>query len=113
MSFCCLGSSAIRVPTPDVSIVGLVAEVERETTAEQINQAFRKAADGPMKGILDVCDEPLVSIDFQGNPFSSIVDAQNTKVLEGTLVKVLSWYDNEWGYANRVVDLAALVSSHL
>ncbi len=108
-----LDGIAIRVPTPDVSIVDLVAEVERETTAEQINQAFRKAADGPMKGILDVCDEPLVSIDFQGNPFSSIVDAQNTKVLEGTLVKVLSWYDNEWGYANRVVDLTALVSSHL
>ena len=108
-----LDGIAIRVPTPDVSIVDLVAEVERETTAEQINQAFRKAADGPMKGILDVCDEPLVSIDFQGNPFSSIVDAQNTKVLKGTLVKVLSWYDNEWGYANRVVDLTALVSSHL
>jgi len=108
-----LDGIAIRVPTPDVSIVDLVAEVERETTAEQINQAFRKAADGPMKGILDVCDEPLVSIDFQGNPFSSIVDAQNTKVLDGTLVKVLSWYDNEWGYANRVVDLTALVSSHL
>ncbi len=108
-----LDGIAIRVPTPDVSIVDLVAEVERETTAEQINQAFRKAADGPMKGILDVCDEPLVSIDFLGNPFSSIVDAQNTKVLEGTLVKVLSWYDNEWGYANRVVDLTALVSSHL
>ncbi len=108
-----LDGIAIRVPTPDVSIVDLVAEVERETTAEQINQAFRKAAEGPMKGILDVCDEPLVSIDFQGNPFSSIVDAQNTKVLEGTLVKVLSWYDNEWGYANRVVDLTALVSSHL
>ena len=66
-----------------------------------------------MRGILDVCDEPLVSIDFQGNAFSSIVDAANTKVLEGTLVKVLSWYDNEWGYANRVVDLAALIASRL
>ena len=105
-----LDGIAIRVPTPDVSIVDLVAEVERETTAEQVNQAFRKAGDGPMRGILDVCDEPLVSIDFQGNPFSSIVDAANTKVLQGTLVKVLSWYDNEWGYANRVVDLAALIA---
>jgi glyceraldehyde 3-phosphate dehydrogenase len=89
-----LDGIAIRVPTPDVSVVDLVAEVERETTAEQINQAFRKAA-----------------IDFQGNSFSSIVDGPNTKVLEGTLVKVLSWYDNEWGYANRVVDLAALIAS--
>ena len=108
-----LDGIAIRVPTPDVSIVDLVAEVERETTAEQINQAFRKAGDGPMKGILDVCDEPLVSIDFRGSSFSSIVDGPNTKVLEGTLVKVLSWYDNEWGYANRVVDLAALIASRL
>ncbi|MBW2414566.1 MAG: type I glyceraldehyde-3-phosphate dehydrogenase [Deltaproteobacteria bacterium] len=108
-----LDGIAIRVPTADVSVVDLVAELERETTGEQINQAFRKAADGPMRGILDVCDEPLVSIDFKGNPFSSIVDAANTKVLEGTLVKVLSWYDNEWGYANRVVDLAALIASRL
>jgi glyceraldehyde 3-phosphate dehydrogenase len=108
-----LDGIAIRVPTPDVSVVDLVAEVERETTSEQINQAFRKAAEGPMKGILDVCDEPLVSIDFKGNSFSSIVDGPNTKVLEGTLVKVLSWYDNEWGYANRVVDLAALLASRL
>ncbi len=108
-----LDGIAIRVPTPDVSVVDLVAEIDRAASADEINQAFRKAAAGPMKGILDVCDEPLVSIDFQGNTHSSIVDSANTKVLEGTLVKVLSWYDNEWGYANRVVDLAKLIASRL
>ncbi len=108
-----LDGIAIRVPTADVSVVDLVAELEQDTTAEQINEAFKKAAEGPMKGILDITHEPLVSIDFQGNPHSSIVDGQNTKVLGGNLVKVLSWYDNEWGYANRVVDLASLVASKL
>lgn len=108
-----LDGIAIRVPTPDVSVVDLVAEVERPTTAEQVNEAFKKAAAGPMRGILQVCEAPLVSIDFRGNPSSSIVDAENTKVLEGTLVKVLSWYDNEWGYATRVADLVQLVASKL
>ncbi|MCP4007344.1 MAG: type I glyceraldehyde-3-phosphate dehydrogenase [bacterium] len=108
-----LDGISIRVPTADVSVVDLVAEIDRSATAEQINEAFQKAADGPMKGILDVSNEPLVSIDFQGNPHSSIVDGLNTKVLEGNLVKVLSWYDNEWGYANRVVDLARMVASKL
>jgi len=108
-----LDGIAIRVPTPDVSLVDLVAELERNATAEQINEAFAKAAEGPMKGILAITKEPLVSIDFLDDPHSSIVDAQNTKVLGGNLVKVLAWYDNEWGYAKRVVDLARLVASKL
>ena len=108
-----LDGIAIRVPTSDVSVVDLVAEVERETTGDQINEAFRKAAEGPMKGVLAVCDEPLVSIDFLGNPHSSIVDAANTKVLGGNLVKVLAWYDNEWGYASRLVDVAEMIASKL
>ncbi len=108
-----LDGIAIRVPTPDVSVVDLVAELDREADGEQVNAALRKAASGPMRGILEVCDEPLVSIDFLGNPHSSIVDAANTKVLGGNLVKVLSWYDNEWGYANRVTELAALVAASL
>jgi glyceraldehyde 3-phosphate dehydrogenase len=108
-----LDGIAIRVPTPDVSVVDLVAEIDRKATAEQINDAFRSAAAGPLKGILEVCDEPLVSIDFHGNTHSSIVDAPNTKVLDGSLVKVLAWYDNEWGYANRVVDLTRLIASRL
>ncbi len=108
-----LDGIAIRVPTSNVSVVDLVAEIDREATGKQINEAFRKAAEGPMRGVLDVCDEPLVSIDFLGNPHSSIVDALNTKVLEGNLVKVLSWYDNEWGYANRVVDVAEMIAAKL
>ncbi len=108
-----LDGIAIRVPTPDVSVVDLVAETERNATVEQINEAFTKASEGPMKGILGISHEPLVSIDFLDDPRSSIVDAQNTKVLGGNLVKVLAWYDNEWGYARRVVDLARLVASKL
>ena len=108
-----LDGIAIRVPTFDVSIVDLVCELERAATGEQINEAFRKAAEGRLAGILRVVEEPLVSIDFRGDPHSSIVDALSTKVLEGTLAKVLSWYDNEWGYAKRVVDLVRLVASRL
>jgi len=108
-----LDGISIRVPTPDVSVVDLVAELDRSATAEQVNEAFKKAAEGPMKGILAICHEPLVSIDFLDDPHSAIVDAQNTKVLGGNLVKVLAWYDNEWGYARRVVDLARLVASKL
>ncbi len=108
-----LDGISIRVPTPDVSVVDLVAELDRNASAEQINEAFTKASEGAMKGILAVCHEPLVSIDFQDDPHSAIVDAQNTKVLGGNLVKVLAWYDNEWGYAKRVVDLARLVASKL
>ena len=104
---------AIRVPTPDVSVVDLVAEVEKDTTIEAVNAAFRAAAAGPMKGILGVSDEPLVSIDYTGNPNSSIVDLKSTNVLDGRMVKVLSWYDNEWGYSERVVDLTRFVGGKL
>ncbi len=104
---------AIRVPTPDVSIVDLVATLGTDATAEDINQAFRAAADGPLAGILAVSDEPLVSIDFTGNPHSSIVDGLSTSVIEGRMVKVLSWYDNEWGYSERVVDLVRYVGERL
>ncbi len=108
-----LDGIAMRVPTSDVSVVDLVCELERAVSAEQINEAFRKASEGPMKGILRVCDEPLVSVDFRGDSHSSIVDAENTKVLQGNLAKVLSWYDNEWGYAHRVVDLSKHVAAQL
>ena len=108
-----LDGISIRVPTPDVSVVDLVAELERNASAEQINEAFTKAAEGAMKGILSVCREPLVSIDFLDSPYSAIVDAPNTKVIGGNLVKVLAWYDNEWGYAKRVIDLVRLVASKL
>jgi glyceraldehyde 3-phosphate dehydrogenase len=104
---------AIRVPTPDVSIVDLVCEVERETTAEEVNEAFRAAAGGELKGILGVEEDQLVSIDFTGDSRSSIVDAASTSVIDGRLVKVLSWYDNEWGYSARVVDLVRYVGERL
>lgn len=106
-----LGGMAIRVPTPTVSITDVVFELERETTAEEVNQAFRKEAEGAMKGILGVSDEPLVSMDFKGDTRSSIVDLPSTLVVGGTLLKVVSWYDNEWGYSNRVVDLMEYVDS--
>jgi glyceraldehyde 3-phosphate dehydrogenase len=100
-----LDGIALRVPTPNVSVVDLVALVERKTTAEEVNAAFKATASGPLKGILQVCEEPLVSIDFRGNPYSSIVDADYTKVMDGDFVKVMAWYDNEWGYSSRCVDL--------
>ena len=96
---------AMRVPTPNVSVVDLVALVEHKTTAEDVNAALKTAANGALKGILQFEEEPLVSIDFRGNPHSSIVDAAYTKVLDGDFVKVLAWYDNEWGYSTRCVDL--------
>lgn len=97
---------AMRVPTPTVSIVDVVALLGRDTTTEEINDAFRKAAEGKkMKGLLAVCEEPLVSVDFKGDPHSSTVDALSTMVVAGNLVKVVSWYDNEWAYACRVADL--------
>jgi glyceraldehyde 3-phosphate dehydrogenase len=102
---------AMRVPTPDVSVVDLTVEVDTATTVEQVNRAFREAAAGSLKGILDVSDEPLVSVDYVGNPASSIVDLASTFVVGERLVKVMSWYDNEWGYSARCVDLAALVAS--
>jgi len=96
---------ALRVPTPTVSICDFVADVKKEVTVEQVNKAFKAAAEGKLKGIIEYCEEPLVSIDFKGNPASAIVDAENTMVIDGTMVKVLAWYDNEWGYSNRLVDL--------
>ena len=102
---------AIRVPTPNVSVVDLVIEAEKPVTAEAINAALRKAAEGELKGILGYTDEPLVSIDFNGNPLSSIVDGLSTSVIDGTMVKVLSWYDNEWGYSCRVRDLIKYIAS--
>lgn len=102
---------AIRVPTPNVSVVDLVAEVKRETTVEELNRVLRSYADGKMKGILSVSEEPLVSIDFNGNPHSSIVDAMSTKVIGGKLVKIISWYDNEWGFSNRLVELFVYIFS--
>jgi glyceraldehyde 3-phosphate dehydrogenase len=108
-----LDGMAIRVPTPDVSVVDLVAELETETTAEEINAAFARAASGAMKGVLAFSDEPLVSVDYTGNPASSIVDGKSTAVMGGGLVKVLSWYDNEWGYSARIVDLARHVGERL
>jgi glyceraldehyde 3-phosphate dehydrogenase len=100
-----LDGMAIRVPAPNVSVVDLVAEIEKDATAETINAALKEAAEGPLKGILKYTEEPIVSIDMNGNPHSSIVDALLTKVLEGNMVKVLSWYDNEWGYSTRLKDL--------
>lgn len=100
---------SIRVPTPNVSLVDLVALVKKETTAEEINAAFKAAAGGELKGILDYIEEPLVSVDFMANPHSSIVDGLSTKVIEGNLVKVLAWYDNEWGYSCRLADLIKYV----
>ncbi len=101
---------ALRVPTATVSVIDLVCDVERETTVDEINDAFRKAAAGRMKGVLEITDDPVVSSDFRGYPASSIVDAQSTMVMGGSMVKVLSWYDNEWGYSCRVADLAAYIA---
>jgi glyceraldehyde 3-phosphate dehydrogenase len=100
-----LDGFSMRVPTPNVSVVDLNAIVEKKTTREEVNDALRQAANGPLKGILAISDEELVSIDFKGNPHSSIIDAPTTRVMDGDFVKVLSWYDNEWGYSNRCVDL--------
>ncbi len=100
-----LDGMAMRVPTSDGSIVDLVAELEQNVTVEQVNDAMKQAAEGPMKGILEYCEDPIVSVDIIGNPHSSIFDSLSTAVMEGNMVKVLSWYDNEWGYSNRAYDL--------
>ena len=104
-----LDGFSMRVPTPNVSVVDLSAILEKTTTGEEVNAALRAAANGPLKGILAMSDEPLVSIDFKGNSHSSIVDTAYTKVVEGDFVKVVSWYDNEWGYSSRCVDLLRLL----
>jgi glyceraldehyde 3-phosphate dehydrogenase len=100
-----LNGMAMRVPTPNVSVVDLVAELEKDTTVEEVNAAFKKASEGELKGILEYSELPLVSTDYNGNPSSSTIDALSTMVMEGNMVKVLSWYDNETGYSSRVVDL--------
>lgn len=104
---------ALRVPTPDVSIVDFVANLEKEVTIEEVNNALKEAAEGKMKGILAYSEEPLVSIDYTGNSNSSIVDASLTMLVDKKLVKVISWYDNEWGYSCRVVDLVKFISSKI
>lgn len=105
-----LNGFAMRVPTPNVSIVDLVAELDKDVTVEDVNKALQAAAEGALKGILAYTDEPLVSRDFNGNPNSSIVDGLSTMVMEGNMVKVVSWYDNEWGYSNRCVELAEYIA---
>jgi glyceraldehyde 3-phosphate dehydrogenase len=106
-----LDGMSMRVPTPDGSVVDLVAELETPVTREHINAAMKAAAEGPMKGFLEYCEDPIVSIDVVGNPASSVFDSLQTMVMggEGTFVKCVSWYDNEWGYSSRVKDLAKLM----
>jgi glyceraldehyde 3-phosphate dehydrogenase len=105
-----LNGGAMRVPTPNVSLVDLVAELDKDVTAEEVNAALKEAAEGDLKGILAYSDEPLVSKDYNGDPASSTIDALSTMVMEDRMVKVISWYDNESGYSNRVVDLAAYIA---
>jgi glyceraldehyde 3-phosphate dehydrogenase len=105
-----LDGIAFRVPTPTVSVIDFVAELAKDVTKEQINEAFKKAAAGPMKGILEFCEEELVSIDFKGNPHSSIIDGPSTNVIGGNMVKILAWYDNEWGYSCRLGDLVVYIA---
>lgn len=107
-----LDGMAIRVPTPNVSLVDLVVETEKQTTIEAVNSAMKKASENELKGILDYCELPLVSRDFNGSPASSTLDALTTNVMNGTMVKVLTWYDNEWGYSHRVVDLVNYIANH-
>jgi glyceraldehyde 3-phosphate dehydrogenase len=104
-----LDGISMRVPTPNVSCVDLAALLDKKTTGDEVNAAFKAAADGPLKGIMEYVTEPLVSIDFRGNAHSSIIDAPYTKVMDGDFVKVLAWYDNEWAYSNRCVDLLRLL----
>ena len=106
-----LDGVAIRVPTPNVSVVDLTFEAKRATTVEEINAAIRAAADGPMKGVLGYTDEPLVSIDFNHDPHSSIFHMDQTKVMDGTMVRILTWYDNEWGFSNRMSDTAIALAN--
>ncbi len=101
---------AFRVPVPTVSVVDFVADLNKEVNTEQVNQALQTAAEGPMSGILQYCQEELVSTDFKGNPASSIVDAPSTMVIGNNMVKVLAWYDNEWGYSCRLADLATYIA---
>jgi glyceraldehyde 3-phosphate dehydrogenase len=108
-----LNGFAMRVPTPNVSVVDLTITLKKEVTVEAINKCVKEAAEGPLKGILSYCTTPLVSIDFQGNKHSSIYDADLTMQVGDRMVKVLAWYDNEWGYSNRLVELATMVAKKL
>jgi glyceraldehyde 3-phosphate dehydrogenase len=108
-----LDGSAIRVPTPNVSLVDLTFTPGRDTTVEEINGALKAAAEGPLKGVLAYTDEPLVSIDFNHDPASSTIDSLETAVIDGKLVRVISWYDNEWGFSNRMVDTAGVMAGLL
>jgi glyceraldehyde 3-phosphate dehydrogenase len=108
-----LDGSSVRVPTPNVSLIDLVFTPSRDTTAEEINTALKAAADGPMKGVLDFTDQPLVSSDFNHYPASSTVDSLETSVMEGKLARVVSWYDNEWGFSNRMIDTAGVMAKFL
>jgi glyceraldehyde 3-phosphate dehydrogenase len=108
-----LDGMAVRVPTPNVSVVDLVAELEKPATEAAINSAMKAAAEGPLKGVLQFCEEELVSTDFNGNPHSSILDASLTKVMDNNFVKVLSWYDNEWGFSNRMRDVALYIGQRI
>lgn len=105
-----LNGFAMRVPTPNVSVVDLVAELDKDVTAEEVNQALKTAAEGSLKGVMAFSDEPLVSKDYNGDPHSSIVDSLSTMVQDGNMVKVVAWYDNEWGFSNRVVDLIDFIA---
>jgi glyceraldehyde 3-phosphate dehydrogenase len=106
-----LNGMSFRVPTPNVSVTDLVAELKVSVTVDEVNAALKAAAEGPLKGVLNYSDEPLVSSDYNSDPASSTIDALSTMVVEGNMVKVVSWYDNEWGYSNRVVDLAAYIAA--
>jgi glyceraldehyde 3-phosphate dehydrogenase (phosphorylating) len=108
-----LDGLAVRVPTPNVSVVDLVAELDKQTTEAAINTAMKSAAEGPLKGVLQYCDEELVSTDFNGNPHSSIFDSSITKVMDNNFVKVLSWYDNEWGFSNRMRDVSLYIGQRI
>ena len=108
-----LDGMAVRVPTANVSVVDLVAELDKPATEATINSAMRAAAEGPLKGVLQYCEEELVSVDFNGNPSSSIFDSALTKVMDNNFIKVLSWYDNEWGFSNRMRDVALYIGQKL
>jgi glyceraldehyde 3-phosphate dehydrogenase len=104
-----LNGISLRIPTPTVSICDFVADLKQKVTSSEVNQVFKSAAEGYLKGILEYCEEPLVSVDFRGNPASAIFDAESTMIIDGDMIKVLAWYDNEWGYSCRLVDLAAFI----
>ena len=108
-----LDGMAVRVPTINFSVVDLVAELDTPASAAAVNAAMRAAAEGPLKGVLQYCEEELVSVDFNGNPHSSIFDAPLTKVMDNNFIKVLSWYDNEWGFSNRMRDVSLYIGERL